>query len=91
VLFKLANDPPSIGGFGVVVHEFSFFYSFHIILWPSFLPPPVFQVVLEREKEEEDGRRGGGFFIILSSVSFKSSVTRQLLLFFLSFDHQHEE
>jgi hypothetical protein len=59
VLFKLANDPPSIGGFGVVVHEFSFFYSFHIILWPSFLPPPVFQVVLEREKEEEeDGRRG---------------------------------
>ena len=39
VLFKLANDPPSIEGFGVV-HEFSFFlfFTFHIVPWPSFLP-----------------------------------------------------
>ena len=91
VLFKLANDPPSIEGFGVV-HEFSFFlfFTFHIVPWPSFLPSlsACSRWCLKGKKKMEGG---GGFLIIVSSVSFKSSVKRQLLLFFLSFDHQHEE
>ena len=61
MLFKLANDPPSIEGFGVV-HEFSFFLILYISYRPLAIFSPfsirVFQVVLEG-KEEEDGKGGG--------------------------------
>jgi hypothetical protein len=68
VLFKLANDPPSIGGFGVVVHEFSFFYILFISSSGHlFSFPPVFQVVLGREKEE--GRGGSSSFSLLSPLN----------------------
>ena len=74
-----------LGALGSFTSSPFLFFSYRLLA--IFLPPPVFQVVLEGRKKKMEG----GFFIILSSVSFKSSVTRQLLLFFLSFDHQHEE
>lgn len=97
----------SVGGIGVcylslqmILHRLgalgsSFTSSPFSILFISssghlFSLPPSSRWCLKGRKKKKK-MEGGGFFIILSSVSFKSSVTRQLLLFFLSFDHQHEE